>query len=114
MLTVYGIKNCETVKKALTFLNEHSLNYDFVDLKTTSLKAEKIMAWKKAMGDFPVNKAGLSFRKYKESFEAMTDSEKIKLIIEVPTLIKRPLIEKNGVFISVGMSRDKEKLWLAP
>ncbi|MCO4756142.1 MAG: arsenate reductase, partial [Bacteriovoracaceae bacterium] len=62
-MKVYGIKNCDTVKKALKFLNENELEYEFVDFKKVTPTKADILRWKEAFGDLPVNKRGTTFRK---------------------------------------------------
>ncbi len=96
MYKVYGIKNCDTVKKALTFLDKKKINYEFSDFKKEPPTKELILKWKDHMKDWPVNKRGPTYRKIKDEFESASDSKKIKLLIESSSAIKRPLVEKNG------------------
>lgn len=92
-MKVYGIKNCDTVKKALKFLNENEVEYEFVDFKKVSPTKADLQRWKKVFGDLPVNKRGTTFRKIKEAYEAATESEKVNLLIENSSAIKRPVVE---------------------
>ncbi|PIQ54783.1 MAG: arsenate reductase [Bdellovibrionales bacterium CG12_big_fil_rev_8_21_14_0_65_38_15] len=96
MLKVYGIKNCDTVKKALVALDKTKLDYEFIDFKKEKPTKELILKWKDFMKDWPVNTRGPTYRKIKEDFEKATDTKKIALLIEASSAIKRPLIEKNG------------------
>lgn len=91
--TLYGIKNCDTMKKAFRYLDEHSLEYTFVDFKKQPPTAQDLERWKKAFGDWPVNKRGTTYRKIKESFESAQDAEKRKLLMENSSAIKRPILE---------------------
>ena len=96
MLKVYGIKNCDTVKKALQALDQKKLEYEFIDFKKVKPTKELILRWKDHMKDWPVNTRGPTYRKIKEEFESATDAKKITLLIDSSSAIKRPLIEKNG------------------
>ena len=102
MIKVYGIKNCDTVKKALKALNEQGLEYDFYDFKKYDPKKADISRWEKFLGEIPVNKRGTTFRKIKESFEDASKSEKVQLLIENSSAIKRPVIEKGGSVVCIG------------
>lgn len=106
MYIIYGIKNCDTVKKALQHLDKREINYDFVDFKKTAPSKELLLRWKKFMNDWPVNRRGPTFRKIKDSFEAATDAKKIALLIESSSAIKRPLVEKKGKPLIAGYDSD--------
>ncbi len=105
-MKVYGIKNCDTVKKALKFLDEKSVDYEFIDFKKTPPTKTLIKKWAKELGDLPVNKRGTTFRKFKEDYESGSKEEKINLLVENSSAIKRPIVESSEVM----MGFDKE-LW---
>lgn len=92
-MKVYGIKNCDTVKKALQFLDKNKIEYTFVDFKKYTPTKSDIQRWKKEFGDFPANKKGPTFRKIKEQFEAADAAGKTELLIENTSAIKRPIVE---------------------
>lgn len=92
-MKVYGIKNCDTVKKALVFLDSKKVDYEFIDFKKTPPTKSQLTKWKKEFGDFPANKKGPTFRKIKDEFETANASEKIDLLIQNSSAIKRPIIE---------------------
>ena len=96
MIKLYGIKNCDTVKKAVKFLNASDISYDFVDFKKYELVEKDILKWKKSFGDWPVNKKGRTFKQIKDEFEQSNDDKKISLIISNTSSIKRPILEKSG------------------
>ncbi|EQC51985.1 arsenate reductase family protein [Bacteriovorax sp. DB6_IX] len=104
-MKVYGIKNCDTVKKALKFLNENNLEYEFIDFKKTAPTKADILRWKEAFGDLPVNKRGTTFRKIKEEYESATEAGKVKLLIENSSAIKRPVLEGKSNFL--GFKADE-------
>ncbi len=101
MITLYGIPNCNSVKKARRLLEETNVEYSFVDFKKTPPTQEQISLWIKVLGcDILINKKGTKWR-------SLSDEEKqidpILLIAQYPTLIKRPLIEWADGTITVGL-----------
>lgn len=106
---MYAIPNCNTVKNARSFLEKKKIDYMFVDFKKTKPTPAEIKKWKQAFGELPVNKQGLTYRKYKEQFEALSESEKIKFLTEQPSMIKRPIIEKNDQVVVFGFDEKKYK-----
>ncbi len=108
---VYGIKNCDTVKKALGHLDKTKFEYEFYDYKKTPPTKESIVKWKEVIGELPVNKKGTTYKKFLSEFEALkSEREKIQFMIENSSMITRPIIEdvKTGSVLSVG--KDFEKL----
>lgn len=105
MLTVYGIPNCDTVKKAVTALKENQLPYTFHDYKKQGIKAEKLALW---LTQYPketlINRAGTTWKQLSdEQKSAVQDNESaIALMMEKPSVIKRPVIEKEGQIVAVG------------
>ena len=106
MIKLYGIKNCDTVKKACRYLEERNQEYEFVDFKKTKLNKENIETWKKSFGDWPVNKKGRTYRQLKDEFENSTDLEKVNLIIENTSLIKRPILEIKNKTVAFGFEKE--------
>lgn len=106
MYKVYGIKNCDTVKKALKKLEVVGIDYDFVDFKKTAPTKEMILRWKDFMGTWPVNTKGPTYRKIKDEFEKVTDAKKIALLIESSSAIKRPIVEKKGKVLIAGFDEE--------
>lgn len=107
MVTIYGIPNCDTMKKARTWLEGQGLAYDFHDYKKVGISAEKLDAWADAVGwEVLLNKAGTTFRKLPDSDKAGIDRAKaIALMVEQPSLIKRPVLEHPGGVL-VGFKPD--------
>lgn len=106
MVRLYGIPNCDTVKKARKFLESRDIDYEFVDFKKSGVEKDSIEKWKKFVGDWPVNKRGRTFNKFKDEFENATDTRKIKLIQENTSLIKRPVLEKGKSVLCLGFDQD--------
>lgn len=99
---LYGIPNCDTVKKVRTYLEKHKLDYEFVDFKKQAPTESDINRWKQFMQTWPANTKGPTYRKIREQFESATDSRKMKLLIENSSAIKRPILEEDGRVKAVG------------
>lgn len=109
MYKLFGIPNCDTVKKARTFLDKNKKNYEFVDFKKSIPSVDDIGRWTEAYGDLPVNKTGTTYKKFKEEFEKLTSVKKIKFIQENTSMIKRPILEKDGKVLAFGFSESEYK-----
>lgn len=106
MYTIYGIPNCNTVKKALTHLDKKKLTYEFVNFKKQPPTQKLLKEWKAAFEDWPVNKKGPTFRKIKEDFENAAATEKYKLLVENSSAIKRPILVKNNKVVCFGYDEE--------
>jgi len=106
MVTLYGIPNCDTVKKARKLLDEKKVSYDFINFKKEQVDLTMINRWKKFMGDWPINKKGRTYRQLKDKFEGSTDAMKIKLIKQNTSLIKRPILEKGKKVMCLGIDLE--------
>ena len=97
-ITLYGIPNCDTVKKARGWLDERGLAYSFHDYKKAGADAAKLDAWCKAKGwDTILNRAGTTFKKLPDEAKAGLDQNKaIALMLDQPSMIKRPVVEHDG------------------
>lgn len=103
---LYGIPNCDTVKKVRTYLEKHNMDYEFIDFKKQPPTEEQILKWKAFMKNWPANTKGPTYRKIREKFEAASDSQKIKLLIENSSAIKRPILEESGQVKAIGNDPD--------
>jgi Spx/MgsR family transcriptional regulator len=103
MTTLYGIKACDTMKKARTWLDEHGVKYEFHDYKVSGIDREHLEAWcKKAGWETVLNRAGTTFRKLPDDRKAdLNERKAIALMLEQPSMIKRPVLEK-GAKLLVG------------
>lgn len=107
MVIVYGIKNCDSVKKACAWLTRNNIEFQFHDFRKDGLTVAKIRQWMKAVDwETLLNRRGTTWRKLSETTKtSITKTRAQKLMAEQPTLIKRPVVE-NGKHITVGFSQD--------
>jgi arsenate reductase len=96
--TVYGIKNCDTMKKARAWLEAHKVSYDFHDYKVEGIARTKLESWVKELGwETLLNRAGQTFRKLATNEkENITEKKAIALMLAQPSMIRRPVIETTG------------------
>lgn len=109
-LTVYGISNCDTVKKARAWLLAQGQAADFHDYKKQGGPAERLDDWIAAVGwEVLVNRQGTTWRKLDEATKAsIVDADSAKrLMLAQPSVIKRPVIERAGQVVAVGFAPDK-------
>jgi arsenate reductase len=108
MLALYGIKNCDTMKKARAFLDKKGVAYDFHDYKTQGIERSKLEGWaKKAGWETLLNRAGTTFRKLPEKDkEGLTEKKAVSLMLAQPSMIKRPVLELGGGKLLVGFKPD--------
>lgn len=94
-LTMYGIKNCDTVKKARGWLDAHNIAYDFHDYKSAGIDADRLRGWCDELGwESVLNRAGTTFRKLPDADKAGLDQDKaIALMLAQPSMIKRPMLD---------------------
>lgn len=104
MIKLYGIKSCDTVRKAIKQLDAQQTDYQFIDLKTTILSFELLSHWLNQCPDTLINKRSTTYRSIKDNWLAAENDadSQIRLIQQYPTLIKRPVIEKMDSTIIVG------------
>lgn len=103
MITIYGIKNCDTMKKAFAWLDEHGIAYDFHDYKKLGIDRDMLERWEQTLGwEALLNTRGTTWRKLAPTQQAdMNANKAIALMLELPSLIKRPVME-NGARLIVG------------
>jgi Spx/MgsR family transcriptional regulator len=106
--TIYGIKNCDTMKKAFTWLDKHRVAYDFHDYKTAGVTKTALAKWCQAAGwETVLNRAGTTFRKLPEGDKQnLTEAKAIALMIANPSMIKRPVLEA-GAKIEIGFKPER-------
>ena len=105
--TLYGIKNCDTMKKAWTWLQDHGVAYQFHDYKTAGIDRHRLEGWVKQLGwETLLNRAGTTFRKLPDAArEDITEQKAIALMLDQPSMIKRPVLETGGKLL-VGFKPD--------
>ena len=98
MTTLYGIKNCDTVKKACKWLESHQIDYQFHDLRADGLSEEQVNSWLNELGwETVVNKRSTTWKQLTpEQRENMDNQSAVAIILEHPTLIKRPLLDTGS------------------
>ena len=98
MITLYGIPNCDTVKKARTWLDQNNVEHQFHDFRKDGVDAAQVKQWIADLGvDTLINKRSTSWKALSdEQKSGLNDSTALELILESPTLIKRPLLDKGG------------------
>jgi Spx/MgsR family transcriptional regulator len=96
--TLYGIRNCDTMKKAWTWLDDRGVAYDFHDYKKQGIDRGHLEAWAKRVGwEKLLNRAGTTFKKLPDSDKQGIDEGKaIQLMLAQPSMIKRPVLEADG------------------
>ncbi len=101
MITVYGIKNCDTCRNALKSLKADGVEHSFHDLRADGLSESEVTRWLQSAGSEKLlNRRGTTWRKLPEAERENLDEAKIKaLLLENPTLIKRPVFEAAGEVI---------------
>lgn len=106
-VTIYGIKNCDTMKKARAWLAEHAVEAGFHDYKASGIDRAHLERWCNEAGwETVLNRAGTTFRKLDESQKQDLDAGKaIALMLAQPSMIKRPVLEADGRLL-VGFKPD--------
>lgn len=97
-VTLYGIPNCDTVKKARTWLADNAIDHGFHDYKKAGIDAAHLERWAASVGwERLLNRAGTTFRKLDDDAKTDLDQAKaIALMIDQPSMIKRPVVEHPG------------------
>ena len=101
MITVYGIPNCDTVRKARKWLGANKVDFIFFDMRKDGLNAQIVNDWIKQVPlDVLINKRGPSWRKLTDKQrDSLTKTNAAKLILAHPTIVKRPVIDNEGVYV---------------
>jgi arsenate reductase len=107
-MTMYGISNCDTIKKARTWLEAHKVEYTFHDYKKAGIDKAMLEDWVKQAGwEILLNRAGTTFKKLPETDKAnLTEKKAIALMLAQPSMIKRPVLEKKNK-ITVGFKPEE-------
>ena len=102
MTTMYGIKNCDTIKKARTWLEGQGVAYDFHDYKAAGIDADTLRTWVEKLGwETVLNRAGTTFRKLPEADRAGIDADKAVALMQAsPSMIKRPMLLQGDALIA--------------
>ena len=106
-ITIYGIKNCDTMKKARAWLDGKGVTYDFHDYKTAGIAKDRLKAWSDEVGwEILLNRAGTTFKKLPDADkEGITEKKALGLMLAQPSMIKRPVLDLGGKLL-VGFKPD--------
>lgn len=116
MITLYGIKNCDTIKKARRWLDEHQVTYRFHDYRADGLTAELLATFINELGwEALLNTRGTTWRKLDESVRASINNadSAAALMLKMPAIIKRPLLCAPAQPMLLGFSDERYSQWLA-
>jgi arsenate reductase len=107
-ITIYGIKNCDTMKKARAWLDKHRVAYAFHDYKTAGIDRAQLERWEKKVGwESLLNRAGTTFRKLPEKDKQGVDAKKaIALMLAQPSMITRPVLDLGRDHLLVGFKPE--------
>ena len=105
---LYGIPNCDTIKKARAWLESRRVEYEFHDYKKSGIERAQLESWIQTVGwEVLLNRAGTTFKKLPDGAKAnLTEAKAVKLMLEQPSMIKRPVLER-GKTLLVGFSPEK-------
>ncbi len=106
--TLYGIKNCDTMKKARAWLDAKGVPYAFHDYKVEGIDRARLDSWAQSVGwETLLNRAGTTFRKLPDAERANLDERKaIALMLDQPSMIKRPVLDLDGRLV-VGFKEEQ-------
>jgi arsenate reductase (glutaredoxin) len=116
MINLYGIPNCDTIRKARQWLNSQGITYEFHDYKKEGLDKKLLQQWVNCLGwEALINRRGTTWRKLDESIKAHIDeASAIQIMLEAPSIIKRPLLD-DGKSIYLGFKADDyAKIFVEP
>jgi arsenate reductase len=106
-ITIYGIKNCDTMKKARAWLDGNGVAYDFHDYKVAGIAKDRLQQWADQLGwETLLNRAGTTFRKLPDADkEGLNQKKALALMLAQPSMIKRPVLDLGGKLL-VGFKPD--------
>ncbi len=107
-VTIYGIKNCDTMKKARAWLDQHGVAYAFHDYKAAGIERGRLETWSRDVGwETLLNRAGTTFRALPDNDkDGLTEKKAIALMMAQPAMIKRPVLDLGGKLL-VGFKPDQ-------
>lgn len=108
MITMYGIKNCDTIKKARRWLEDNGIEYRFFDYKSEGAPADKLPLWIEQFGwETVLNKRGTTYRKLDEATKASLNADSaVQVLLDTPSMIKRPVLETDGTTL-IGFKAEE-------
>ena len=108
-ITIYGIKNCDTMKKARAWLDGHGVDYAFHDYKLSGIERQRLERWTKKVGwEILLNRAGTTFKKLPEKYKSsLSETKAVALMLKQPSMIKRPVLEAGNGKLLVGFRPEQ-------
>lgn len=110
-ITIYGIKNCDTMKKARAWLDRRGVDYAFHDYKSVGIDKDRLEGWvKKAGWETLISRAGLTFKKLPDrDKQSLNEKKAVALMLKQPSMIRRPVLELSGGKLLVGFKPELYK-----
>jgi arsenate reductase (glutaredoxin) len=108
-VTIYGIKNCDTMKKARSWLDKHGVDYAFHDYKSVGIERERLEQWATKVGwEILLNRAGTTFKKLPDKDKVgLSETKAIALMLKQPSMIKRPVLDAGRGKLLVGFKAEQ-------
>jgi Spx/MgsR family transcriptional regulator len=108
-VTIYGIKNCDTMKKARAWLDKNGVDYAFHDYKAAGIDRGRLERWAKKVGwETLLNRGGTTFKSLPDKEKTgLSETNAIALMLKQPSMIKRPVLEVGGGKILVGFKPEQ-------
>jgi arsenate reductase (glutaredoxin) len=108
-ITIYGIKNCETMKKARAWLDKRGVEYAFHDYKSAGIEREQLERWSRKVGwETLLNRAGTTFRKLSDKDKSgLSEKKALALMLAQPSMIKRPVLDIGDGKLLVGFTPER-------
>jgi len=108
MIKLYGIPNCDSIKKARKWLKDNDIDYEFHDYKKQGVPEKELKVWVKKLGwEIVLNKRGTTWRKLDDKTkDSVTEESAIQIMLDNPSIIKRPVLVKNDLLL-VGFKADE-------
>jgi len=108
-VTIYGIRNCDTMKKARAWLDKHGVDYAFHDYKVAGIERTQLEQWAKKVGwETLLNRAGTTFKKLPDKEkDGITQAKALSLMLRQPSMIKRPVLEAGRGKLLVGFKPEQ-------
>lgn len=104
-LHVYGIRNCDTCRSTLKYLDTRNVPHTFHDFRAEGLPEELVAGWLKTLhGEYLLNRRSATWRKLSEAEKRAADSDPLPVLLKHPTLIKRPVITDGETILDIGFS----------
>jgi arsenate reductase len=108
-ITIFGIKNCDTMKKARAWLDKRGVDYVFHDYKTSGIGRDRLQRWAKEVGwETLLNRAGMTYRKLPDrDKQTLNAARAMAIMLAQPSIIKRPVLDLGGGRLLVGFKPEQ-------